>query len=718
MAATRAYKRVPFISQTEIAECGLACLSMIASAHGQIVDLSTLRQRFNCSTRGTTVRDLVQIAGDLGFACKVLRLELLQLSSLRLPAILHWSFNHFVVLESFSRKGAIILDPSQSRRLVNSSELNQNFTGIAVEISPIIDIRNTVPKSQSIRSRDLWPRHLNLGLDVTKIIALSFLIQVSVLLVPLSLASAMECFQVSIAAYSGMICLLIFLSIGVVAHTARFVRGLLMLRIAPIIAMEVMQSIMHRLLSIDMRWFAKRTIGDVIDRISSTSYIHKFILGEGLVCAVDFAVIFVALAFGAWVNILLSVVIFFSLSLKTLVYLLFSPLIEQQILDQTVRQARQNTILIDIVRTIRSLKLANCEHGRVASWLLSYTKLIRSENALNSTNLTIEYLDNLLGALTLSGILGSAFFQKDGVQNTAVTSFSFIVLYQILSTSFDRILRAYLAYKNMRVHLDRLADVLYAEAEENAQGWEPADDHKFLGKVTIRDVRFGYSNLEPEIICGINLEIQAGEFVAITGASGSGKSSLLKLLLRMEKPTTGVILFDHSDIGLMSKATFALRVSAVLQDDTLLTGTIRDNISLFDPQPDGERLRRAAEMACIHDDIASMPMKYNTFVSESSAHMSGGQKQRIILARALYKNPSVLIVDEPTSNLDVDTERRINGNIAGLRITRIMVAHRPESIDAADRVIRIEAGRLVSDLKKPSSCDFEAKRAGRRYPYR
>jgi ATP-binding cassette subfamily B protein RaxB len=273
--------------------------------------------------------------------------------------------------------------------------------------------------------------------------------------------------------------------------------------------------------------------------------------------------------------------------------------------------------------------------------------------------------------------------------------FAFLAYRLQFATATRSLVEKAVELRMLSLHLERLADI--ALTPEDAGFAEPAGrPDGFTGAVELRDVRFSYAAREPAVLDGVSLKVEPGEHVAITGPSGCGKTTLVKLLLGLLEPTSGEIVVEGMPLARYGRRAFRTHVAAVLQDDVLFAGTIADNVAGFEPI-DPDRLEQALEAACIAADVAAMPMRHLTLVGDMGSTLSGGQRQRILLARALYRRPKLLVLDEGTSQLDVGHERQVNDSIARMGITRIVVAHRPETIAAAERVVRIEAGRVVAD---------------------
>jgi ATP-binding cassette subfamily B protein RaxB len=256
---------------------------------------------------------------------------------------------------------------------------------------------------------------------------------------------------------------------------------------------------------------------------------------------------------------------------------------------------------------------------------------------------------------------------------------------KLIETGFD--------YRMLDLHLERIADIALADREVDHER-EGLIERPIRGAVELRGVRFRYAETEPEVLDGVDFKIEPGEFVAITGPSGGGKTTLLKVMLGLFKASAGEVLIDGVPLDHFGTQAFRAQVGVVMQDDHLLSGSLADNICFFDSQLDLERMRSCAIMAGIDDEIMAMPMNYNTLVGDMGTTLSGGQRQRLLLARALYRQPRILFMDEGTSNLDVNKERQVNRALASLNITRIVIAHRPETIRAADRIVALEGGRL------------------------
>jgi len=360
--------------------------------------------------------------------------------------------------------------------------------------------------------------------------------------------------------------------------------------------------------------------------------------------------------------------------------------------DFLVADAKENTKFLESLRAMQTIKVAGIENERESLWRNLAADSLNAQIRMGNINIGYGAISQCL--LGLSNVIVLYFAASIAIGGTMTIGMitAFVAYKGQLEQRLMALLEQYVQFRLLDVHLERVSDIALQKKENTLQGGFPSK--KFTGGVTLVNVHFRYAQHEPDILKGADLEIKPGEFIAFAAPSGAGKSTLMRLLVGLYAPTRGKILYDG--LGVEKWGTSALRRSmgVVMQDDTLLAGSIQENISLFDERPDIELVKVVAKIAGIHDEIEAMPMGFRSLVGDMGTTLSGGQQQRVMLARALYRTPKLLLMDEGTSALDVAIERKINANLKGLSITRIVAAHRPETLGAADRVIALRDGKL------------------------
>ncbi len=691
----RSRPRLPLILQTEAAECGLACLAMVAGSFGAHMDLREARARFSISLKGTTMAELVRMAGSLGLTARGLRAEPAQLAQLRLPAILHWDFNHFVVLAEVDGTRAVLHDPAHGRREVSLDQLSRHFTGVALELQPGPAFQ-AIAAPPALRWRQLFGRVSGLKRSVAQILALAFGLELLTLLSPFLLQWTVDDVLVSsdrdLLVTLGLgFCLLVLLQVGV-----GLLRSWSVLYLSSTLNVQWLTQVFAHLLRLPLSWFEKRHVGDVFSRFSSIQQIQRTLstrfaeaLLDGAMVALTFAMMWVYSPRLAGVA-LLAVAAYAGLRMA-----FFKPL-RAATEEQLVHEARQNGHFLESLRGAQAIKLFNAQADRAASF----------------ANLVVEQMNAGIAGRKLELWMGMANKLLFGLERVAIVWLgATLVLDQRLSVGM---LFAFLAYKEqfssrlaglidklvelrmLRLSGERLADIVLTEAEPLEP---PSTGTTTPERLEIANLKFRYADGEPEIINGCSFAIEPSESVAIIGPSGCGKTTLLKLMLGIHRPQDGEIRIGGQSLADLGLAAWRERIGTVMQDDQLFAGSIADNISFFDPQADADWIAECARLACVAEDIEAMPMAYQSLIGDMGASLSGGQRQRILLARALYKRPSFLFLDEATSALDVEKERQVNASLRQLPLTRIVIAHRPETIAAAQRVISLHAGRVSQDLR-------------------
>ncbi|KVQ04498.1 peptidase domain-containing ABC transporter [Burkholderia ubonensis] len=690
-------RRLPVILQTQAAECGLACVGMVAGYFGHDIDMMHLRQRFNTSLKGATLGDVMRIAQRLGLASRALRLELDELGQLRRPCILHWEMSHFVVLKRVERDHVVIHDPARGARKVPMDEVSRCFTGVALELLPTAGFERKRER-ESISMLQLIGSVLGVRSAFVQVLTLSVALELFGILMPFYMQWVMDHVLVSSDRD-----LLAMLGIGF-AMVALFQTAITALRswvvtwFSSLLSVQWSANVCAHLLRLPMAYFEQRHIGDVVSRFGAVGTIQntltsRFVgtLLDGVMAVVTLGMLFFYNRTLTWLVIALFVV--YAL-LRALAYRPFRQANE----DQIVYAARTQTQLLESIRGVQAIKLANKQDERVAIYANTMVETANKGIVIQRLSIGFSAVHGLVSSLGRVALIWLA------ARQVIEGSFSagMLVAYISFADQFvgrgSGLIDALIEFRMLRLHGERLADIVLTEVEADMEGsvaHMPSTQREAPPAISVRNLRYRYAEGEPWVLDGCSFDIAAGESVAIIGPSGQGKTTLAKLLLGLLDPHEGTIAVDGVDIRHLGLQHYRDRIGCVMQDDILFAGSIADNICFFDLDPDLARIEEAARLAQIHDDIAAMPMGYQSLVGDMGSSLSGGQCQRVLLARALYRRPDILVLDEATSHLDVARELAINEAVSAMPITRILIAHRPETIRSAERALLLENGRAT-----------------------
>jgi ATP-binding cassette subfamily B protein RaxB len=688
-------RSVPQILQAERAECGLACLTMVAAYHGYDVDLPTMRQRFAFSALGATLRELVDAAGRLRLSARAIKAPLAALPRMALPLVLHWDFNHFVVLVATRGDGSLVIhDPATGRRTLSPDQASEHYTGVAVEFAPMSDFLRKRERT-ALTFRQLLRGALHGGQPLRHGLVFALVTQLLALSVPLA-----GQFLVDSVVPSGsmvdidLLGLALLLVVGSV-FVGHMARGLTFVFLGGAVHLHLARNLFRHLMDLPLSFFQRRQASDLVARFDSLRVIQRILSVSFVEAIVDGFSMVLALAAVSVYSPALAALGTGCMSLYALTRWSLQHRYVRLSEEQIVKGAGVQTSFIESMRGIESIKAHNGQNLRNATWGALLSAWF---NATNRLQAQVAFFSACAAALQLFGF-GLCLWYGGRRAVTGEISLGVLMacvsLLQLFSIRFVALVDKLADFGMLSIHRARLSDVYAVEPEQAMQGSGVLSRAEIAGRIELCDVSFRYDENRPWVLRGASLTVEAGEFVAITGQSGEGKSTLLRIMLGLLDPQQGQLLVDGAELRALGKERYRDSVGVVLQDDTLFSGSILENICTFDPMPDMELVEQCARMAGIHETIARFPMGYRTLVGDMGSLLSGGQQQRIFLARALYRKPRVLFLDEATSHLDVAREREINHEISKIGITRIVIAHRLETIQAASRVIRMIDGQLV-----------------------
>jgi ATP-binding cassette subfamily B protein RaxB len=685
-------RRLTTVLASEAAECGLACITMIARYHGHDIDLNGLRQRFPVSMSGMSLRSLMGLADQLSFSCRPLRVELSALSKVRLPAILHWDLNHFVVLRSVNSKTAVIHDPAVGVRTLPLDDVSKHFTGVALEMAPAANFRPVQAKAP-IQLSSLWSQMTGLWSALGQVIALSAALQIVAFAAPFQIQLVVD-----EAVFHSDRDLLVVLALGfgalvVVQALIEALRGWALMVFGNLLSFQIVGNLVRHMIRLPADYFEKRHVGDIFSRIGSVQPIEDAI-SQGLVAAlIDGLMAFVAAGILFFYSATLAAIVIFAVLLHLVLVFAVFPLMRHRMEEELLARAKEQSHLMETIRAATIIKLMGREAERESAWRNLFADVTNAGISVGKYKITLGFMQTAITGLVVVIIifLGARLILA-GQGFSVGMLFAFLSFRQTFSDRAIGFINQLVQFRLLRLHLDRLSDIVTAVPEPDASSLARPD---IEGAIRVRDLSFRYGTTDQFVLQDVNLEVRAGDFIAITGPSGGGKTTLLKLLLGLHQPTTGTIDLDGNRATLELWRAWRTQIGVVAQDDRLLSGTIADNIAFFDPDLDMARVEEAAKAAQVHEEIVRAPMQYLGLVGDMGSTLSGGQRQRVLLARALYTQPRMLLLDEGTAHLDEATEDVIADLVENMTITRIIVAHRPALIRRASRVFLVKDRQIV-----------------------
>ena len=671
--------------QTEAAECGLACLAMIAGYHGLETDLQTLRRDHAVSLKGSTLKSLIDVADSMNLAARPLRVELSALQQVRLPAIAHVNFNHFVVITAVTRDSVVLHDPARGARTVPLGDFSKNFTGIVLELTPT----PSFTKRKSVERFSIWSivggAHGLRG-ALLRLIALALAFEVFALAMPWLTQLTVDEVLVS-ADRDLMTVLALGFGLLVLIQTAiSALRGWLLLHLTSTLSLQVLTQLFSHLLRLPLAFFEKRHVGDLLSRFASMDAIQRTLTGSSLEVLIDGVLaISMFIVMAIYSLPLTLVVLVVALLYALLRCALFRPM-RAAVNEQLVFAAQQQTHFIESLRGIQAIKLHMGEADRLSRWQNAVVDTLNA--SIRAQSLTLTYKTASFALFGLENVLivwlGAREVMAGGFSVGMLLAFFAYKL--VFVTRLSNLIDKFTEFKLLDLHAERVADVALAAGETRGQA--PAPD---LSKATwiVENLGFRYGPHDPFIFRNVSFTVEPGDSVALTGRSGAGKTTLAKVVVGLLPPTEGRVLIDGLDIRDIDPSSLRSQLAAVMQEDYVFAGSVSDNVSLFDPEADASRVAEALRQAALADEVERMPMGTDSLVGNMGSTLSGGQRQRLLLARALYRKPKFLLLDEATSALDTEREQAVNQVVKNLGITTLLIAHRDSTVAMAGKQVAL-----------------------------
>ena len=684
--------KLPMIHSVTTSECGLACVAMLSVYHGHQTDLVALRKRYPVSINGMTLRTIMEVLRNLYLVPHAYQLGADGLLVLKTPCILHWNNNHFVVMRKISRSYVIIHDPSAGVRRISISEAQRNFSGTALEIERQAEFERLEDASSRLRLADFWALCAGFRPLFVKLFLLSIPIQALGLVLPQYVQLVVD---KAIAAKDLSILWLLVLGFCATAIFRAILgafREVLSHFVGITIGLQLKDHLLLHLLRLPSAFFATRTTGDIYSRFESLDRIREFLTGNAISLVVDSALLVGAAVFMVMYSPTLAVVVLVFVFLEMILRVSLIQKLKDLSDAQLNSYSQVNSHLLESIRVMETIKLFSRERQRQRMWREKSTGALEQDLKISRWQSFLASARDALSGVEQILVVGlAASFVLDGLFTVGML-FAFVAYKTLFISAFRGLFDKIIEFQMLGLHLERVSDLSHTETESELDAIQKnaaTSARMDSSSISFEDIWFRYGTGEPWIVSDFSLTVKAGESVALVGPSGCGKTTLLKLGLGLAQPNKGRILIDSVDAAKLGPIGHRRHVSAVMQDDRLLTGTLAQNISFFGAEPDMRLIIHCARLACLHSEILRFPMGYETMVGDLECSLSGGQKQRLLIARALYKQPRILFLDEATSHVDSAKEESIVNAIEGLNMTRIIVAHRTETIQSVDRVVHI-----------------------------
>jgi len=684
----------PFKLQLSETDCGAACLSMILCFYGKQVSINKLRDLANVSRDGSSLYSIAEAAEGLGFESRGLKTSSERLSQLELPAIAHWQGFHFVVLYEVKRDCVTLADPAIGLRKISREEFEKDWTGYLLLLTPMAKIEQ-VEESKSNSSRFL-PLLKPYRRVLAEIFLASLMLQLFGLAMPIFTQVIVD--NVVVHKNTSMLNMLLvgMLLIGVFQTTTTALRYYLLVHTTRRIDMQMMVDFYRHVLSLPMRYFEERKVGDILKRFNENARIRAFLTGRVLGVTLDCLMIFVYLALMSYYNLKLTIVAIIFIPGYVALTLIATPIFKRQYREAFEKSAEAESQIVESISGVGAIKATSSE--RSICWKLQ---------GLIVKSLNVQFRSALSGMATIS--IGNMlqtlntiilFWYGARLVMGGELSIGQLVAFNVLVASVTRpilsVVDLWREFQEVSVGFERLNDVFDAKPED-------VDEQKRIklprisGLVRFENVTFRYpTRPDKNALQNVSLDVQPGQTVALVGRSGAGKTTFANLLLRLHQPNEGRILIDGHDLRHISISSLRSQVGIVPQDIFLFSGTIRENIAFGHLDASLEQVVGAAMLSGAHEFISELALGYETKIGERGQSLSGGQKQRIAIARALFKQPRILIFDEATSALDTESEGAIQKNLSQILKDRttLIIAHRLSTVRNADVIVVMDRGTV------------------------
>lgn len=679
-------RTVPMISQAEVAECGLACLAMIVGAHGQKLSMRTLRAAFPQSIRGMTLAQMASLAGELGLDAACVEFDRGALHRLPCPCILHWGYDHFVILVRVTSRHLILNDPALGRRKVEHAEAIDKITGVGLLLKPNASFGQRRLQAQAMSFRSVTGGISGIASPLVRILFIAVVLEIIGLVIPLSGQLFVD-HAIPIGDKHWLVAITAgFLILLVVQALLNALRSWLVIVLGTDVALSWGRNSFAHLMRLPSPFFLNRPLGDILSRFDAVNAMQFTLTNRFVEVLLDGATALFTGVVVSLYSIKLAAVTFACFLLYSLMrVVLFRPLEEANHLVLNSNAAAQST-LVESIRGVQTIKLNNAGSARINQFVASAMEARSRKLGLERLNIAFTTTSGLVQSV--HSLLVLAIGASLIIDHTL--TIGALLAYTLYSGQFTdrttKLLDYGIELRMLFMHADRLADIVQSPPEHSVQ---PASDAQPADmSIEFRNVSFRYHKDDRFILKDCSFLIPSNDVVAIVGPSGCGKTTLAKLLLGLLDPESGQILIGGVDTRALGKKRVRELAASVLQDDLIFSGNIGANIHFFSEEPDWERVENSAKLAQLHDEICGFWMGYRTIVGDMGASLSAGQKQRLLLARAIYRDPSVLVLDEATSHLDVDNERRVSTALRDLGMTRLIIAHRPQTISMTNGILQ------------------------------
>ncbi|MDF1758506.1 MAG: peptidase domain-containing ABC transporter [Legionellaceae bacterium] len=679
-------QKLPLVLQDEITECGHACIVMISQYFGHNLDLVGLRKINKPSAQGTTMSQINQLLSQLKFKTRALKVPLNELKFIKTPAILHWNMNHFVVLKKVGKNKVTIHDPAIGIVKCSIDKFSESFTGIVLEVEKSIDFKKVCSKNK-ITLYKIIKTIPGINRLFSYLILISFSIEILAIINPLFMQYTTDQVLGTNSTSNLYTIAFAFIILIFINTIAEYTRESLILYTTTNFSESFGSNLFKHLLSLSTDFFANRQQGDVqskfqsIDQIKekiSNDFINTFLDGVMFILTLTVMMIYSPML----TSIILSTLTVF-IGLRCASYHSY----KTQSSSSIYLHAKLASNFLETLRAINPIKLFLKEKMRFNQWRNLYIEALNSDIKVAKQQITYKisnhFLFNIEHIIVICVGANLVLAKKFSIGMLM----AFLAYRLMLVHKASSLIQNIFDYKLLSIQLNRLSDIAFQKPELTIDNQKICSD--VISTISLENISFQYNESERQILDNISLQVNPGDKLAIIGSSGCGKSTLLKIMMGILTPNSGKILVNNLPLKTYGVTNYRNKIAAVMQQDSLLSGSILENITFFDEEINLDLVSEVTKTAEIYDFISQLPMGYETLIGDMGSILSGGQKQRLLLARALYRKPNILFLDEATSHLDNKNEKLISNALKSLHITQIIVAHRKETIQMADRVINL-----------------------------